>query len=1198
MKVHPRFLKEEGAEIYQGNELLVKGLLEAEGGTHLWTGYPGSPVSGFFDCIESIQDLLREKGIQATIANNEALAGAMLNGSQMTGTRAVAVMKSVGLHVAADGLAMGNITGPNKDGGVLVICGDDPWSSSTQVPADSRFLFKHLFIPVLEPSTNQEIKDWIDLGYRLSRESDLYMGYIVTTPQADGGGTVTVRPNQYPSLNTLNKKVIDTAAIDLENKVVVPPRSARKEVGFTERFRKLWISAERHGLNKTILPTNRPPAGKKHSVGFISSALAYCYLEHALDELGLAGQIPILKLGVTYPIKPKWIADFAAQVDTLVVVEERRGFLEEQIALILSQLNLRNRLYGKNFPKGMPGFPSTLGMNPSIVLQYLIPLLRHFSEYGLDIDSNRFQTEEDLLKLTASFDVKLTPRTVTFCPGCPHRDSATVLVEIKKDFMDADYMKRKHRRETVDLVCHGDIGCYTMLAFEPTKQLMHSKTGMGLGGGAGMGIDPFISNKQIAFMGDSTFFHSGQVAISNSIKNGQDVTYLILDNKTTAMTGHQPTPGVELDIMGNSTFTQSIEKIVDAMTDAQRIDVIRVNPEQREQYRDLLEETILKNGVKVIIADKECGITFHRRKTREERNEIKQNGFLQRKTFINVNADVCENCLECTRATGCPGLTFTETDFGRKVQTDLSWCVTDTACTRIHACPSFEEITIVRNQKPAELLAEINNATLPQPVCRTFENRWHLYMAGVGGMGITVSASILARAGDRENYDILLSDKNGLAIRNGGVYSLITYFKRGKTGNVSPLIPYGKADLILGIDILEAARGLDPAGKQRVGSPERTAAVINTAKTPTIHTLLGKDDFCVDSIEQTIRRYTDPEGYFSHNVSEISERLFGSKIYANIIMLGMAYQLGHLPLSLASLEYGIVETVGKSAENMQAFKLGRKIVIESRQNQPRVEKETNTWENVLAEKTEFLTRDGGETLAQQFNALVTQALTDLPIDDTQQRLLVERVYDLIQYEDIALAENYIDRLISLHEKDNAEFGYAATAAALWNLHRVMAIKDEIHVAYLLTSEEKYARDRERYKVDLTLGDRVEYGHLNRPEFVIGSRKIRFHIKSRPWMLRLMRRAKILRKLMPGWHREEKAFRDWYLDLAMKFSPSDADAKSYQQWLIILRLPEEARGYREVRYPKMRECRQRGEALLAELRAGARNKPSLTEVPVR
>jgi indolepyruvate ferredoxin oxidoreductase len=1180
MKVDPRFLKEEGTEVYTGNELLVKGLLETDGGTHLWTGYPGSPVAGFFDTIESIQEIPKQYGISAVIANNEALSAAMVNGSQMLGLRAITVMKSVGLHVAADALAIGNLAGAHPDGGVVVVCGDDPWSDSTQVPADSRYLAKHLHMPMVEPSTYQELKDWIDLSFKLSRESELYVGYLVTTNQADGGGSVTTSRNHFPKVNTQQKATIDTAKVDFEKMVLLPPRTWRREQNLPERYARLWQSAAKYGLNKLSLPVGgsaRSGAGKA-PVGFVTSAMAACYLDHALRELGLTGAVPILKLGVTYPIDPALIADFAGRVEQIVVVEERRGFIEEQIALILSELGQAHMvpLYGKKFPHGLKGFPAARGLNPSLVIQTLAPLFLKVADPRLPVDEDLVRAELALIELTATYQIDLAPRTPTFCAGCPHRDSATVLVEVKKDFRDAPYMRKRHRREPVDLVFHGDTGCYTMLMFEPTKDLMHNYSGMGLGGATGLGIDPFIGNKQVVFMGDSTFFHSGQVAISNSIKNGQDITYIILDNKTTAMTGHQPTPGIETDILGNTTFVQSIDKIIGAIADGPHVEVIRVNPGYRDQYRALLEDTILKDGVKILIADKECGITFHRRKNREERAEAKKRGYVKRKTFININPDVCEYCLECTKATGCPGLTFTETDFGRKIQTDLSWCVADTACTKIHACPSFEEITVVRHQKPVSRLPVIKDEELPPPPMPTFDDRWQVYLAGVGGMGIASATATLVRAAHREGYHVLFCDKNGLAIRNGGVYSQVTFLQPGKN-HTSSVISYGKADLILGIDALEAARSIDPSGTQRVGSVSHTTAILNTAKTPTILSLLGRDDFAVDSLEASLRRYTRGDDYFSGDISEMSERVFGTKIYANIMMLGVAFQRGQLPLSLNSIEWGIRETVGGAAgDNYLAFKIGRKMVADAERATAGDAEDAN---DVLEAKAALLVRQGGEKLARGYRRLVRQGLDTLHLDARNRAHLATRLYDLIRFEDLDYATDYLDRLSAIHQKDDARFGYAATAAALWNLHRVMVIKDEVYVAHLLTSDEKYERDRQRYNIDPALGDKAVYGHLNRPEFVIGGSRIRFHLKSRPWMLRLMRHGKPLRRLLPAWHAKEKAFRAWYLDLSSRFAVTER--QGYRQWVSVLRLPEQVTGYREVRYPKMDEARRRAEQLLNE-----------------
>src|SRR5476649_563133 len=172
-----RFLKEEGTEVFTGNELILKGALENE--CALITGYPGSPVSDIFDAASANRDLLKKHGILAEMANNEALAVARLNGSRMAGVRAMAVMKSVGLHVAADGLALGNLAEPSNAGAGIIVVGDDPWMDSTQINNDSRFLSQHLHMPVLEPATFQDIKDWVGVACELSSLANLYITYLV-----------------------------------------------------------------------------------------------------------------------------------------------------------------------------------------------------------------------------------------------------------------------------------------------------------------------------------------------------------------------------------------------------------------------------------------------------------------------------------------------------------------------------------------------------------------------------------------------------------------------------------------------------------------------------------------------------------------------------------------------------------------------------------------------------------------------------------------------------------------------------------------------------------------------------------------------------------------------------------------------------------------------------------------------------------
>jgi indolepyruvate ferredoxin oxidoreductase len=1187
MSLDPRFLQCEGVEVFTGNELLFKGALEAEGGTHLFTGYPGSPVSGVFDTMELLGPLLREKGIRACIANNEALAAAMLNGSQMGPLRALCVMKSVGFHVASDALALGNLAGAHPQGGALIIIGDDPWSDSTQVPADSRYLCKHLFMPVLEPATNQEVKDWVDLGYRLSREAGLYLGCIITTNQADGGGCVQVRPNQFPNVNTANSFTINSAAIDVDRTVLLPPRTWTREKDFPRRFDLLYNAARRLGVNRIVNP--RANQRWRAEIGFVATGMGYTYLVHALRELGVAGQVPILKLGVSYPVDPQIVEAFTRQVRNIFVIEERRGFMEEQITAIVHKLNqadtgaaTRTNVWGKRFPADLPGIPSARGLNPSIIVEHLAPLADVFNDPDLKIDRRQVERAASFARKQTGAQNHLVPRTPTFCPGCPHRDSASLLVQIKKDFMDADYMRRTHQRDPVDLVFHGDTGCYTMLMFEPTSDLMHNYSGMGLGGGTGAGIDPFITNKQVTFIGDSTFFHSGMIGISNALEQGQDITFVILDNQTTAMTGHQPTPQTGTDITGAPAYRQNIDRIVNALL-GQHVSVTRADPGDRDAWRLVLEDTILRDGVKVVIADKECGITRHRRETRAQRREIKERGFLHEKHLVNVNYAVCEFCLECTKVTGCPGLTITDTPFGSKLQTDLSWCVADTACTKLYACPAFEQITIVRQQKPPAPIDQIDLGGIPLPAQRAFDGVWHCYLAGVGGMGIGVCTATLVRAGFKQGYHIQFCDKKGLAVRNGGVYSHVSFTKGDD--DICNVIPYGQADLLIGVDPLEAARSLDPTGNQCCGSPDHTTAIVNTYKTPTILTLLGKHDFNVAECEDFIRRTTRADDYFGLNVSGISEHFFGTKLYANVVMLGIAFQRGLMPVSLDNIEWALRETMGAAAgDNIKAFHLGRKLVLDP----PLAHRHEfhETYDQFIAGRIEVMKRNhrARDRWVREFGDLIHRSEQTIHLGEQTERDIVLRLYNLLEYGGTdAYARQYLDLVERIHRLDNIDREHAATKAVIWNLYKAMAIKDEVFVAHLMTSEEKFRRDHHRYHVDATRGDKIIYHHLNRPEFVLFGKRVRFRISPKRWQLNILKHMRWLRAVLPSWHRRERDFRDWYIRLVEDFShilPTlGADRAAYDRWVEALRCVEQVRGYREVRYPKMDEARRRAEELV-------------------
>ena len=1195
-----RFVQQSGIDAFNGNELIVKGALESQVG--LMAGYPGSPVAEIFTILEENADILREVGLWGEMTNDESQGAAALNGAMDVGVNAIAVMKSVGLNVAADPINIINYSDKyglsGKKGGAVVVCGDDPHASSTQVAGDSRALMEHLKMPIIEPSNPQEIKDWIGEALKLSAYSNLVVGYLITTYLAEGGGNVKIFENKSPEISFKHPITIDISKVDIKRKVSIPPNTwdLEKEI-IRDRFPRVHEYVRQNHLNR-ILYSN----GKKHNLGFVAAGISYSYLEQALWELGCDEQFPILKLSVTFPLDPAVVEEFSKLADNIVVVEEKGPIIEDQIKTILTDLVQDGKIkkdpsvWGKIFPKDEDGFPEESGLTPSMVIEKLGGLILELGDSSAKYDEKKIHSELDLLTEIKAYGVLVPPRSPGFCAGCPHRETLSAVHSMRD------------QPEHKDIFAHGDIGCYSM-SFLPPFGEMHNLTAMSLGGAAGSGMDPFVTNKQYALMGDSTFFWRGMTAISNSIKEGQDILYIILENKNTAMTGHQPTPESGHNIMGDKTTAQDIESIVRAMGQDQ-IYVRKMPPSNREKYMKELDKAFGMPGVKVVIADKECGITFHKRKRAERNKIIDKQGYIPRETFINISQEVCENCRECTKNTGCPGLTIIDTDYGEKIGIDQSTCVSDTYCTKIMACPSFEKVIVTRNKPPIPRVKKISLDNIPAPTRHEFSDTWSAFISGVGGMGVGVLSSTLARAGTKEGYTVKFNDKKGLAIRNGAVSAHINYAKGN--AKISTIVPNGKADLLLGLDMLEAERSLVYASRAR------TTAVVNSSVIPTIPMLAGMMNYPTD-VEDNIRKHTNSDEYLSGRIGEISELYYGNKLFTNIILLGMAFQRGLIPVSEKNLLEAIMETVSSSqrARNAEAFELGRKFAAEPEYLEfknivaddkiLRLFGAKESYLELLARKSDTIAHSywmwwKGEHSAEEYRTMVEDAVAKMNLDEETNRNLARRVYDMVMWGGPNYANRYVDRILQVFAIDRPEKNYAATKAAILNLAKVSLIKDEIYTPLLLTDDEKLERDKIRYNIDEENGDRITYEHINRPEFEVFGRQLRFNLPqwlAHNWLMNIFKHAKFTRGILTrwGWHKKELGFRDWYNDEVIGFFLKTAPT-NYELALRALRVindpyrPNEflVTGFREVIYPKMEKARKDFEQLIG-------SSPPLPEIPV-
>ncbi|CAM9914109.1 unnamed protein product, partial [Chrysoparadoxa australica] len=669
-------------EILNGNELIIQGALEA--GFSLYTGYPGSPLADYFNILHHRKKELQEEGIKVVIANSEANAAAMASGAKQAGRDCLVAMKSMGLHVASDALSVGNFANPG-DGGVVVAVGDDPWSISTSTPADSRFLFKHLHIPFLEPSTPQELKDWMRHALTLSKKTSVYQGILLTTFLAEGGGRVQVGPKA-----TVKKELttLDPSTFDLSKNVMVPPNSLMADVRMIEeRFPKVEKALAEMNLDKVF--------GVESSLGFISSGVIFETLKQVMEEGDYLERYSLYKLASSYPLVEEKLLPWLKNKKAIVIVEEKRGFLETELREFCNRHHLDIKIFGKKFDQ-KEGFSAHGGLTYEEVKAKTKEALESLGEVAC----------QGALSEALSLREALPRRLPTFCPGCPHRETLSLLKDLRKTL----------KAEGVDLITHGDVGCYS-LSFLPPFREMHNLSAMGQGGALGAGVDLFTSNPSVVLMGDSTFFHSGITDISNSVQAGHDITYILLDYDNTAMTGHQMTPASGENVEGRIRPRQDMLNLVYPLG----VDyATEVNPSDRFFYKSLLKDVIKKKGVKVIVSNKECSLTFQGRKKREERKVFGQNLTISQKSFFQVNTDACEDCRACVDSTGCPGLSQTFDAYGTKVFIDPQICVNDSYCTKIKACPSFEEV-IVKEYHPSlyknkvEKQGENKDLPLPTP---------------------------------------------------------------------------------------------------------------------------------------------------------------------------------------------------------------------------------------------------------------------------------------------------------------------------------------------------------------------------------------------------------------------------------------------------------------------------------------------------
>ena len=592
-------------QLLTGNEAVARGVYEA--GCHISSAYPGTPST------EIQENIGMYKEIYAEWAPNEKVALEVAAGAAMAGACAFASMKHVGLNVAADPLFTAAYTGVT--GSLVINTSDEPGMHSSQNEQDNRLYAVHAKLPLIVPSDSQECLDFVKEAFIISEKFDTPVLFRTTT-------RISHSKSQVLSGERIEKP-IKPYTKNLQKNLMIPAHAQLKHPEVEHRLKLLAEYAETTPLNQieaAEIPENT--AGENPSIGVITGGIAYQYAKEVFGA-----KVSYLKLGFMYPFPERLITQFSQSVDILYVIEENEPFIENACR----RLQLPNKLKGKDV------LPICGELSTEIIRKAFFP-------------ANTDQS--DMLTQKLQNIPKLPARPPSLCPGCPHRGIFYALTRYKKHVISTD------------------IGCYTLGALQPLNAgdflfCMGSSISSGMGFAKALEIAGDTKDKVIALIGDSTFFHSGITGLMNVIYSGTPLIVIILDNRITAMTGHQHNPGTGFTLQKKKSPEVDIKGVVSALGFAEdQISVI--NPHILEDGTAALKKAMEYQGPYVIITKAPCALLPEVRKISADQ-------------YYAVDRDKCITCKACIR-TGCPAISIQD----GKSSIDSAYCAACGVC--MQAC--------------------------------------------------------------------------------------------------------------------------------------------------------------------------------------------------------------------------------------------------------------------------------------------------------------------------------------------------------------------------------------------------------------------------------------------------------------------------------------------------------------------------------
>ncbi len=1092
------------------------------------TGYRGSPLGSVDQAFGQARKFAEAAEIRFQAGLNEDIAATVILGTQQInlmeqahrqGVFSMWYGKGPGVDRSGDAFRHGNLAGSAPYGGVLLLAGDDHTCKSSTTSHQSEYALMDAMIPVLNPAGVQEILDFGRFGWALSRYSGCWAALKLIAETVDSSASIDVGGDRIPLV----------APSDFE----MPPGglNIRWPDSPQDQERRLHnfklpaalAFARANGLDRVILE------GPRRRLGIVTAGKSYLDVRQALDELGISGEraialgLSVYKVGMTWPLEPEGISAFAQGLDELLVVEEKRPLIEGQVKEILYNMpaERRPRIFGKQDGENRTILPAHDDLSAIQVARAIAARILPWVEDSALLENIARLSDVDSAKLASLAPVRRTPY---FCSGCPHNMSTRV---------------PEGSRALAGIGCHWmsqamgrDTATYTHMGAEGTNWI---------------GQAPFVPTQHIfQNLGDGTYFHSGLLAIRAAVAAGVNITYKILFNDATAMTGGQRHDGtLNPQRISHQLRSEGVDRIAIVSDDIKKYagqESFAANStiHHRDELDTVQRELREIEGVTAIVYDQTCAA--------EKRRRLKRDSSPRALRRVIINDLVCEGCGDCSKKSNCLSITPIDTEFGRKRRIDQSSCNEDFSCVK-GFCPSFVTVEGVTPRRPKNVDPKaIDAAPIPDPVLLELSRPWNILVTGVGGTGVITIGALLAMAAHIEGKGCSTLDMTGMAQKGGPV---TTHLRFAPTpGDLHAVrISAGAADVVIGCDLVVAAgeevRAAIGKGKTRV--------ILNSEETIT-GAFIRDPNFQVRGLglAAIVKEAAGAAQVETIDATLLATQLLGDSIATNLFMVGYAWQKGLIPLCSSSIDRAIALNGAAVEMNRTAFRLGR-----------------------------LAAADRSAVDAYLPRTDVTSPLGHRIASQSLDEIIARRSAFLTGYQSNFYAQAYrdfVDRARSREKMVMGKEGKLTEAIARY-LFKLMAYKDEYEVARLYTDGTFRAQLEEAFdgKGKLTF-------HLSPPIFSKKDANTGEPAKRAfgPWMLtafRFLAKLKFVRGTpfdLFGYaaeRRMERALIDEYRAIVEE-SLSLLEQEGFDRAVAIAEVPEEIRGFGPVKQESIKKARAR------------------------